>query len=564
MLNNSGESGVPGRPAKAAGRWLAILAMLFLPAGAVSQEPAASSGLADIAGQIRTLEARLGSALGAERDSIRQRLRTQRRLYREGAWQYVDTLDPEDAADRDAGAGILEGISAALGRQLEAGEERIGELRALTDSSDGAAAAQAREDLRLAESHRMELLEAMVTNITRMDRYGLPSGEDAARAGALLRNRAQLLSGRIELQSLRRDDIAVTMEGLDPESPEYADARRQRIAIDAAVVRSGERLSGVANLLERLGTDVAEYRQTAFMATGDLSAEILDRQVVGSVLARWLTELRTGFLRHGPDILTRLVVVAVILAVFWLLARVVRAMVRRGLDNLTGEMSTLARDFLVGLSAKAVLITGILVALSQFGLQIGPLLAGLGIVGFIVGFALQDTLSNFASGIMILIYRPFDVGDYVEAAGVQGEVKHMNLVSTTVHTPQNHRLVIPNNRIWGNIIRNITSQDMRRVDLSVGVSYEDDIERVEALLAEIVAAENRVKFEPEPTIRLHNLGESAVEFTVRVWVDSTDYMGVFWDLTRRIKIRFDEEGISFPYPQRTVHLVSADGDDERS
>ena len=564
MLNNSGESGVPGRPAKAAGRWLAILAMLFLPAGAVSQEPAASSGLADIAGQIRTLEARLGSALGAERDSIRQRLRTQRRLYREGAWQYVDTLDPEDAADRDAGAGILEGISAALGRQLEAGEERIGELRALTDSSDGAAAAQAREDLRLAESHRMELLEAMVTNITRMDRYGLPSGEDAARAGALLRNRAQLLSGRIELQSLRRDDIAVTMEGLDPESREYADARRQRIAIDAAVVRSGERLSGVANLLERLGTDVAEYRQTACMATVDLSAEILDRQVVGSVLARWLTELRTGFLRHGPDILTRLVVVAVILAVFWLLARVVRAMVRRGLDNLTGEMSTLARDFLVGLSAKAVLITGILVALSQFGLQIGPLLAGLGIVGFIVGFALQDTLSNFASGIMILIYRPFDVGDYVEAAGVQGEVKHMNLVSTTVHTPQNHRLVIPNNRIWGNIIRNITSQDMRRVDLSVGVSYEDDIERVEALLAEIVAAENRVKFEPEPTIRLHNLGESAVEFTVRVWVDSTDYMGVFWDLTRRIKIRFDEEGISFPYPQRTVHLVSADGDDERS
>ncbi|MDE0096024.1 MAG: mechanosensitive ion channel family protein [Gammaproteobacteria bacterium] len=538
--------------------------MLFLPAGAVSQEPAASSGLADIAGQIRTLEARLGSALGAERDSIRQRLRTQRRLYREGAWQYVDTLDPEDAADRDAGAGILEGISAALGRQLEAGEERIGELRALTDSSDGAAAAQAREDLRLAESHRMELLEAMVTNITRMDRYGLPSGEDAARAGALLRNRAQLLSGRIELQSLRRDDIAVTMEGLDPESPEYADARRQRIAIDAAVVRSGERLSGVANLLERLGTDVAEYRQTAFMATGDLSAEILDRQVVGSVLARWLTELRTGFLRHGPDILTRLVVVAVILAVFWLLARVVRAMVRRGLDNLTGEMSTLARDFLVGLSAKAVLITGILVALSQFGLQIGPLLAGLGIVGFIVGFALQDTLSNFASGIMILIYRPFDVGDYVEAAGVQGEVKHMNLVSTTVHTPQNHRLVIPNNRIWGNIIRNITSQDMRRVDLSVGVSYEDDIERVEALLAEIVATEDRVKSEPEPTIRLHNLGESAVEFTVRVWVDSTDYMGVFWDLTRRIKIRFDEEGISFPYPQRTVHLVSADGDDERS
>ena len=563
MLNQRGESGAPGRPAGVAGRWLAVLAMLLLAAGAVAQQPAMPSGLSDVAGQIRTLESSLESARGEERESIRQRLWTQQRLYREESWQYVDALDPAAAEDREAGAGILAEISAALVRELDAGEERIGELKGLTDSSDGAVAAQAGEDLRLAESRRMDLLAAMVANIARMDRFGLPSGEDAARARALLRSRAQLLSGQIELLSLRRDDISATMEGLDPDSPDHADARRQRIAIDAAVVRTGERLSGAANLLERLGVDVAEYRQTAFMATGDLSAEILDRQVVGSVLARWLTELRTGFLRHGPDILTRLVVVAVILAVFWLLARVVRAMVRRGLDNLTGEMSTLARDFLVGLSAKAVLITGILVALSQFGLQIGPLLAGLGIVGFIVGFALQDTLSNFASGIMILIYRPFDVGDYVEAAGVQGEVKHMNLVSTTVHTPQNHRLVIPNNRIWGNIIRNITSQDMRRVDLSVGVSYEDDIERVEALLAEIVSAEDRVKSEPEPTIRLHNLGESAVEFTVRVWVDSTDYMGVFWDLTRRIKIRFDEEGISFPYPQRTVHLVSASGDDER-
>ncbi len=563
MLNPKDESGVPEHPARVSGRWIAVLTMLLLSAGTVAEEPTIPSSLVDIAGQIRTLEARLDGTRGEERESIRQRLWTQQRLYREESWQYVDALDPEAVDDRDTGAGILAEISAMLVRELDAGEGRIGELKELADSSDEAVATQAREDLRLAESRRMDLLEAMVANIPRMDRFGLPSGEDAARARTLLRSRAQLLSGQIELQSLRLDDIVASMEGLDPDSSDHADARQQRIAIDAAVVRTGERLSAVANLLERLGVDVAEYRQTAFMATGDLSAEILDRQVVGSVLARWLAELRTGFLRHGPDILTRLVVVVIILVVFWLLARVVRAMVRRGLDNLTGEMSTLARDFLVGLSAKAVLITGILVALSQFGLQIGPLLAGLGIVGFIVGFALQDTLSNFASGIMILIYRPFDVGDYVEAAGVAGEVKHMNLVSTTVHTPQNHRLVIPNNRIWGNIIRNITSQDMRRVDLSVGVSYEDDIERVEALLSEIVSAEDRVKSEPEPTIRLHNLGESAVEFTVRVWVDSVDYMGVFWELTRRIKIRFDEEGISFPYPQRTVHLVSASGNDER-
>ena len=192
---------------------------------------------------------------------------------------------------------------------------------------------------------------------------------------------------------------------------------------------------------------------------------------------------------------------------------------------------------------------------SQLGIQLGPLLAGLGVAGFIIGFALQDTLSNFASGMMILIYRPFDVGDLIEAGGVTGKVSEMSLVSTTVLTVDNQKLVVPNNKIWGDVIRNVTAQKMRRIDMTFGIGYSDDIAHAERVLAEIVQCEERVLADPEPVIRLHTLGESSVDFVVRPWVRTADYWEVYWDITRKVKERFDAEGISIPFPQRDVHLI---------
>jgi small conductance mechanosensitive channel len=197
----------------------------------------------------------------------------------------------------------------------------------------------------------------------------------------------------------------------------------------------------------------------------------------------------------------------------------------------------------------------VLIALSQLGIQLGPLLAGLGVAGFIIGFALQDTLSNFASGMMILIYRPFDVGDLIEAGGVTGKVSEMSLVSTTVLTVDNQKLVVPNNKIWGDVIRNVTSQQMRRIDMTFGIGYSDDIAHAERVLTEIVQDESRVLADPEPVIRLHSLGESSVDFVVRPWVRTADYWEVYWDITRKVKERFDAEGISIPFPQRDVHLI---------
>ena len=199
---------------------------------------------------------------------------------------------------------------------------------------------------------------------------------------------------------------------------------------------------------------------------------------------------------------------------------------------------------------------GLLIAVSQLGISLGPLLAGLGIAGFVIGFALQDTLSNFAAGMMILFYRPFDVGDVVEAGGVFGTVNSMSLVNTTILTFDNQTLVVPNNKIWGDVIKNLNSQRQRRVDMMFGVSYADDIPLVERLLNEVVASHELVLAHPEPVIRLHELGDSSVNFIVRPWVNSEDYWAVYWDITREVKMRFDAEGVSIPFPQRDVHLYT--------
>jgi small conductance mechanosensitive channel len=217
-------------------------------------------------------------------------------------------------------------------------------------------------------------------------------------------------------------------------------------------------------------------------------------------------------------------------------------------------MSTLLHDILISGSSATVMLLGILIALSQVGVSLGPALAGLGVAGFIVGFALQDTLGNFAAGGMILIYRPYDVDDLIEVAGVSGLVKKMTLVSTTIATFDNQILVIPNSKIWGDVIRNVTAQKLRRVDLQFGIAYGDDIEHAERVLRDVVESHELVLRSPEVMIKLHTLGDSSMNFIVRPWVRTADYWSVYWDITREVKLRFDKEGISIPFPQRDIHI----------
>jgi small conductance mechanosensitive channel len=200
------------------------------------------------------------------------------------------------------------------------------------------------------------------------------------------------------------------------------------------------------------------------------------------------------------------------------------------------------------------MLIGFAIALTALEIDITPILAAIGAAGFIIGFALQGTLSNFASGLMILINRPFDEGDVVEAGGVTGTVKAMNLVSTTFRTFDNQTIHVPNNSIWGSVITNITANDTRRVDMQFGIGYEDDFEEAERIIRDVVDSHELVLKDPEPAVVLHELADSCVNIVCRPWVNTSDYWKVKTEVTRRVKQRFDEAGISIPFPQRDVHV----------
>jgi small conductance mechanosensitive channel len=307
-------------------------------------------------------------------------------------------------------------------------------------------------------------------------------------------------------------------------------------------------------MMESLEIDTADYRQLLFEATGEITTGLLSGDVLKGLLSTWAGNAVDWVTTNGPRIFFKIVLFALIILLFRFLSKASRRVVRTAINTSSLKVSQLLERTALSVTGAAVMIFGILVALSQLGVEIGPLLAGLGVAGFIIGFALQDTLGNFASGVMILLYRPYDVGDLVEVAGGAGKVNNMTLVSTTILTLDHQTLVIPNSKIWGDVIKNVTAQKNRRIDMVFGISYSDDVPHAERVLKEIVESHERVLDDPEPIVKLHNLGESSVDFVVRPWALTDDYWDVYWDITREVKMRFDAEGISIPFPQRDVHV----------
>ena len=247
-----------------------------------------------------------------------------------------------------------------------------------------------------------------------------------------------------------------------------------------------------------------------------------------------------------------------LVAAFFLLlvvAKSVSSLAARGLTRVSG-LSTLLKNFLTKTAFVGTLVLGLLVVLSMMGVDMGPVFAVVGGASFIIAFAMQSTLSNFAAGLMIMIYKPFDVGNYVNVAGVAGTVKEVSLVSTTLATPDNQVITVPNGNVWGSIITNVTVNETRRVDLVFGIAYDDDAQKAIGIMEEVVKAHPLVLEDPAPVIRMHELADSSVTFICRPWTKTSDYWAVYWDLTQQVKQRFDQEGISIPFPQRDVHVYN--------
>ena len=218
------------------------------------------------------------------------------------------------------------------------------------------------------------------------------------------------------------------------------------------------------------------------------------------------------------------------------------------------DMDDILVKFLCSIMRWVLLLFVVIAALSQLGIDTTSLIALLGAAGLAIGLSLQSSLSNFASGVMLIVYRPFTKGDFVEVAGTSGSVDNISIFTTTLTTPDNKEVIVPNGAVLGNNITNYSARPTRRVDMVFGIGYDDDIKKAKELLEQIIAADERVLADPAPVVALGELADSSVNFLVRPWVNAADYWGVLWDTTETVKLKFDEAGISIPYPQMDVHL----------
>jgi small conductance mechanosensitive channel len=248
--------------------------------------------------------------------------------------------------------------------------------------------------------------------------------------------------------------------------------------------------------------------------------------------------------------------VAIFIVGRWVASIVVK-MVRKALAKT--EMEDTLERFLCNI-LSAVLTTVVLIAaIGALGVETTSLLAVLGAAGLAIGLALQGSLSNFASGVLIVMFRPYKVGDFIDAAGIAGTVKEVQIFTTIIHTGDNKKIIVPNSQIMNGIITNFSGNDTRRVDLVVGCGYDDDIDKVYQVLQGIIDSDDRILKEPAPAIALNTLADSSVNFNVRPWVNAADYWGVYNGITEQVKRKFDEAGLNIPYPQTDVHVYKHDG-----
>lgn len=257
----------------------------------------------------------------------------------------------------------------------------------------------------------------------------------------------------------------------------------------------------------------------------------------------------------ASDLFINIIVAAIIFVVGWWIARQLRTLIVRIMER--KNVDPMLTSFTSNVAYIALVLFVIIAALGQLGIETTSFIAVIGAAGLAIGLSLQASLSNFASGVMIIFFRPFRVGDFIEAAGVSGIVEGIQIFSTQMRTGDNKAIIVPNASITGSNITNYSAKAQRRIDLVFGIGYESDLRRAKQVLQEIISGDGRILEDPAPVIAVSELADSSVNIIVRPWVKTEDYWDVCWGLVEAVKLRFDEEGISIPYPQRDVHLYQA-------
>ncbi len=248
----------------------------------------------------------------------------------------------------------------------------------------------------------------------------------------------------------------------------------------------------------------------------------------------------------------KVIAAIVILLIGYIAAKGIRGIIRRMMHR--SRIDETLVSFVSSVCYVALLAFVVIAALGQLGVQTASFVVVLGSAGLAIGLALQGSLANFAAGVLMIIFRPFKVGDYIEGGGVAGIVEEIGIFTTELLSPDNKKIIVPNGKITGDNIVNYTSKEIRRVDIVAGVSYQDDLGKVKTVLMDLLSKDERILQDPAPTIGVLELGKSSVNLAVRPWVKTADYWDVFFATQENIKKRFDAEGIHIPFPQQDVHL----------
>jgi len=457
-------------------------------------------------------------------------------------------LDPAEIGDRLATE--LPPLGPSIVRHIDGSEKLLGEIRSQREEAEKNELLGIEQRIAGELDWLQALYSGYLAHLGHLEAVGLARAEVREDLGARLLARADHLSGRIKLTNERLAQLGQHLA----DDPDDKAIQAEINAFEERKRNLTKALSSVADAMDEVELDTAEYRQFLISATGEVTTDVFKTRVALGLVEESLETFREWVEQNGPRVGFKLLVFLLIVLVSYIASALARRIFQRGFSRDEVRTSKLLQHMVLSMASRVILFLGILIGLSHLGVELGPLLAGLGIAGFIIGFALQDSLANFAAGVMILGYRPFDVDDLIEAGGVFGRVSHMSLVSTTILTLDNQTLIVPNGKIWGDVIKNVTDQKARRVDMEFCVSYANEIEQTERILNAIIEADSRVLDDPEPTIKLHKLTENGMLFIVRPWVETANFWAVRWDVTREVKRRFDEEGISIAVPQQELRF----------
>lgn len=400
------------------------------------------------------------------------------------------------------------------------------------------------------------LFHGQAATLTIADSLGLDASREWHQLEKILNTRAENYVGRLQIAVKSRDKLRDRLKNAGragTADSELAATRTQLQFAERRVEGVARSLEETVDLLEERGFEGAQYRQFIIETTGEISEKILDPRVLIGILSNALKNFWNWVKENAPAFLIKLLIILAFVAVFRILFRLGWWMVRLlGLARL----SRLMRDLVDRMLSPIATIVGLIGGLWFLGVNPAHLLAGVGVASVIIGLALQDSLSNLAAGFFILATRPFDVDDVVVSGSVFGTVKEMGLANTTIVTFDNRRLMVPNRKIWGEVIENRSAEAVRRVDLTVRIGYREDLDRAIGILRDLLDGNERALKKPEPVIFVAELADSWIEIAVRPWTRNEDWWPLLTELPRLVRLRFGEEGIEIPYPQRDVTMRS--------